>query len=60
MKRRNFTVYKSVRLGYALSTTLFNLTLEHVPRRINKGNIGTGRGPRTAYADDLLLVTKKR
>lgn len=55
-----FEVNKGVRQGDSLSTTLFNLVLEYVTRKINRGNIRTGGGQLIAYADDIVIVAKTR
>ena len=53
-------VNKGVRQGDALSATLFNLALEYVVRKINTGTLRTRGGQIIAYADDIVLVTKRR
>lgn len=55
-----FEVNKGVRQGDSLSATLFNLALEYVVRKINKGTLRTKGGQIIAYADDIVLVTKRR
>src|SRR3978361_1197099 len=49
--------WKKVRKGDSLSTTLFNLALEHVTRNINRGTLRTRGGQIVAYADDIVLIT---
>src|SRR3978361_2577824 len=55
-----FTIFKGVRQGDSLSATLFNLALEYVTRNINKGTVRTRGGQLVAYADDIVLITKRR
>lgn len=55
-----FLVNKGVRQGDSLSATLFNLTLEYVTKKINKKSIRTNGGQIIAYADDVVLITKRR
>ena len=49
-----------VRQGDALSATLFNLALQYVPRRIEKGTVRTKGEQIVAYADDIALITRCR
>src|SRR3978361_1936150 len=55
-----FKIFKGVRQGDSLSATLFNLALEYVTRNINKGTVRTRGGQLVAYADDIVLITKRR
>lgn len=55
-----FVINKGVRQGDSLSATLFNLALEYVVRKFNKGTLRTREGQIIAYADDIVLITKNR
>lgn len=44
----------------SLSATLFDLALEYVVRKINKGYLRTRKGQIIAYADDIVIITKNR
>ena len=51
---------RGVKQGDSLSATLFNIALEYITRKVNKGTIRTRGAQIIAYADDLVLVTKRR
>lgn len=55
-----FTINKGVKQGDALSATLFNMSIEYITRKINKGTLRTRGGQLLAYADDLVLMAKRR
>ncbi|XP_056640928.1 uncharacterized protein LOC130447902 [Diorhabda sublineata] len=55
-----FEINQGVRQGDALSTTLFNLALEYVMRKIDKRTIKTRSGQIVAYADDIAFITRSR
>lgn len=55
-----FTTNKGVRQGDSLSATLFNLVLEYVTRKISKGTLRTRGSQIIAYADDVVVITKRR
>lgn len=45
-------------MGDSLSTSLFNIAFEYVIRKIDRGTLRKW-GKIVAYADDIVLVTKK-
>jgi hypothetical protein len=50
-----------VRQGDALSSILFNLTLEAIARKLNiTGHIGTKSMQIFAYADDVTIVSRNK
>lgn len=53
-------INRGVRQGDALSATLFNLSLEYVMRKVQKGNLRSGGQQIIAYADDIVIITKSR
>lgn len=55
-----FEINKGVRQGDSLSTTLFNLALDYVVKKINKGTLRTREGQIIAYADDIVIISKNR
>lgn len=55
-----FEINKGVRQGDTLSALLFNITLEYTTRNINKGTLRTRGGQIIAYADDVVVITKRR
>ena len=54
-----FEFNRGVRQGDALSATLFNLALQYVLKRIEKGTLRTKGEQIVAYADDLQEVEAK-
>lgn len=59
-KTEEFRINKGVRQGDALSATLFNIAIEQITKKINKGNLRTGGGQIIAYADDIVIMAKNR
>ena len=57
---REFVINKGVRQGDTLSATLFNLTLEYVMRRINKGRLRTRGGSNNRICRRLSPRNKKQ
>lgn len=55
-----FEINKGVKQGDSLSATLFNLALEYATRNVNKRTLRTGGGQIVAYADDVVIMTKRR
>ncbi|XP_072401635.1 uncharacterized protein [Diabrotica undecimpunctata] len=55
-----FVITKGVRQEDSLSATLFNLALEYIVRKINKGTLRTREGQLVANADDIVLITKNK
>lgn len=55
-----FTINKGVRQGDALSATLFNFAIEYATRKINRSSIRKNGGQIIAYADDVVIITKRR
>lgn len=55
-----FVVSKGVKQEDSLSSTLFNMTVEYITRKINKETIITRGGQIIVYVDDVVLVAKQR
>lgn len=55
-----FEINKGVKQGDALSAVLFNLVLQYVTRKVNKGTLRARGGQVIAYADDIVVIAKRR
>lgn len=55
-----FKINTGVRQGDTISAIIFNIALEYVTRKINKGTLRTRGGQLIGYADDVVILAKRR